>query len=214
MGKGKPIGLIGGSFDPVHIGHVRMALGCIETLDLQAVCFVPANVSPLKSASGAGRKHRVEMLKRALGNQPQLAIDELELNRGGVSYTVDTLRELRRGEPHQPLCFIMGADAFDTLPAWRRWRELTDYAHLVVVGTKAWRARDGDARLHAYYAERACSSPAALHTCPGGFIHKTDVNVPAISSTRIRALLNNHEDAGNELPPGVYDYIKENKLYE
>lgn len=213
MSRGKPIGLLGGAFDPVHNGHLLMALGCMETLDLQEVIFIPASVSPLKTAIATPQQHRLAMLEHALQRYPQLTVNDMELKRGGVSYTIDTLIELRHSNPQQPLCFIMGMDAFDSLPAWRRWSELTDYAHLVVIGRKLQHEGCRDERLRTHYAERACSTAATLHVHPGGFIHKTDVSVPDISSTQIRRLLNDHESAENSLPPGVYDYIKENNLY-
>ena len=213
MSKGKPIGLLGGAFDPVHNGHILMALGCMETLDLQEVNFIPASISPLKSATRTPQQHRLAMLEQALNRYPQLTVDDMELKRGGVSYTIDTLIDLRRRNPQQSLCFIMGMDAFDSLPAWRRWSELTDYAHLVVIDRKPQHERRREDRLQAYYAERACSSAATLHGHPGGFIHRTDVSVPDISSSRIRAQLSNRKAAENSLPPGVFDYIKENNLY-
>ena len=213
MSKGKPIGLLGGAFDPVHNGHILMALGCMETLDLQEVIFIPASISPLKTATATPRQHRLAMLERALQRYPQFTVNDMELQRGGVSYTIDTLIELRRRHPQQSLCFIMGMDAFDALPAWRRWSELADYAHLVVVGRKLQHEACRDARLRTCYAERACSTAATLHDHPGGFIHKTDVSVPDISSTQVRKLLNDHTFAANSLPPAVYDYIKEHNLY-
>ena len=213
MSKGKPIGLLGGAFDPVHEGHIGMALGCMETLDLQEVNFIPASIPPLKPAPGTPQQHRLAMLELALHRYPRLVVNDMELERGGVSYTIDTLIDLRRRKRQQPLCFIVGLDAFNSLPAWRRWSELTDHAHLVVIDRKLQHAGCVDERLQAYYAERACSSAAALHDHPGGFILKTDVAVPDISSTQIRKLLGDHKDAGNKLPPGVYDYIKENNLY-
>ena len=213
MSKGKPIGLLGGAFDPVHNGHIRMALDCMETLDLQEVNFIPASIPPLKSATGTPQQHRLAMLELAMRRDPRLVVNDMELERGGVSYTIDTLIDLRRRKQQQPLCFILGLDAFISLPAWRRWSELTEHAHLVVVDRKLQLEGCGDARLQAYYAERACSSAATLHEHPGGFILKTDVSVPDISSTQIRKLLGRRQDAGNQLPPGVYDYIKENNLY-
>ena len=213
MSKGKPIGLLGGAFDPVHTGHVFMALECVEALDLQEVNFIPANIPPHKPGTGATRQHRLAMLEHALNHYPQLAVNDIELKRGGISYTIDTLIELRSRDPQQPLCFIMGRDAFDSLPAWHRWQELTDYAHLVVIDRKQRDDRRQDARIQAYYAARACSSPAKLHTRPGGFIHKAAISIPDVSSSQIRTLLGNHCYAGKNLPPGVYDYIKEKHLY-
>ena len=190
-----------------------MALACMEALDLQGVNFIPASISPLKSTTGTPGQHRLAMLEQALNRYPQLTVNDMELKRGGVSYTIDTLVELRRGEPQQPMCFIMGLDAFNSLPAWHRWQELTDYAHLVVVDRKLPREGCQDKRLRTYYAERAGLSAAALHTRPGGLIHKADIAVPEISSSQIRRLLRGRKDTGNGLPPGVYDYIKENDLY-
>lgn len=213
MSKGKPIGLLGGAFDPVHNGHVHMALACMEALDLQEVNFIPASISPLKSATGAPQQQRLAMLELALRHYPQLTVNDLELRRGGVSYTIDTLVALRREDPQQPLCFIMGLDAFNSLPAWQRWRELTDYAHLVVVDRKLQSEGCRDERLRAYYAGRAGLSAAALLARPGGLIHKAEIAVPDISSSQIRSLLRAHKDPGDRLPPGVYDYIKENNLY-
>lgn len=205
--------MLGGAFDPVHIGHVLMALECMEALDLQEVNFIPANIPPHKSGAGVARQHRLAMLEHALKHYPQLLVNDMELKRGGISYTIDTLIEMRSRYPQQPLCFIMGRDAFETLPAWRRWQELTDYAHLVVIDRKPRDDRRQDARIQAYYAARACSSPAILHARPGGFIHKAAISIPDVSSSQIRALLGNHDHAEKNLPPGVYDYIKENHLY-
>ena len=213
MSNGKPIGLLGGAFDPVHNGHVRIALECMAALDLQKVNFIPAHIPPLKSATGAAHQHRLAMLKQALKPYPQLAINDMELKRGGISYTIDTLIGLRSRDSQQPLCFIMGMDAFESLPAWHRWTELTDYAHLVVIDRKQQDDRPRDTRLQAHYAERACSSLATLHAHPGGFIHKAAVSVPDVSSSQIRALLIRDESTENLLPPGIYGYIRENNLY-
>ena len=213
MSNGKPIGLIGGAFDPVHVGHIRIALECLQALDLDRVNFIPANVPPHKAGAGVAPRHRLAMLERALKPYPQLAVDAVELRRGGVSYTIDTLAGLRAGDPQRPLCFIMGADAFATLPTWRRWRELTDYAHLVIIDRKPQDQRRWEPRLQDHYAGRACASPPGLHARPGGCIHKAAVSVPEVSSSQARALLRAGEPTQHILPPGIHDYIKENHLY-
>ena len=212
-GHGKPIGLIGGAFDPVHLGHIRIGLECVESLNLERVSFIPAHTPPHKAGAGAAPEHRLAMLERALRPYPQLAVDDLELRRGGISYTIDTLVELRAADPEQTLCFIMGADAFATLPAWRRWRELTDYAHLVIIDRKQQAERRWERCLQNHYAECACPSPQKLHTRPGGCIHRAAVTVPDVSSSQARALLNGEQNTENILPPGIHDYIKENNLY-
>ncbi len=205
--------MIGGAFDPVHIGHIRIALECLEALDLDGVNFIPANTPPHKAVAAAAPPHRQAMLECALKPYPQLAVDDVELRRGGISYTIDTLIELRAGAPEQSLCFIMGADAFTTLPTWRRWQELTDYAHLVIIDRKQQGRQRRDQRLQDLYAKHACASPLSLHTRPGGCIHKAAVSVPDISSSQARALLNGKQNTENILPPGIHNYIKENNLY-
>ena len=205
--------MIGGAFDPVHIGHIRIALDCMEVLDLDGVNFIPANTPPHKAVAVAAPHHRLAMLERALKPYPQLAVDDVELRRGGISYTIDTLIELRAGNPEQSFCCIMGADAFTTLPTWRRWQELTDYAHLVIIDRKPQGEQRRDQRLQDHYAGHACASPLGLRTRPGGCIHKAAVSVPDISSSQARALLNGKQNTGNILPPGIHNYIKENNLY-
>ena len=205
--------MIGGAFDPVHIGHIRIALECLEALDLDGVNFIPANTPPHKAVAVATPHHRLAMLERALKPYPQLAVDDVELRRGGISYTIDTLIELRAGNPEQSFCFIMGADAFSTLPTWRRWQELTNYAHLVIIDRKPQGEQRRDQRLQDHYAGHACASPLSLRTPPGGCIHKAAVSVPDISSSQARALINGKQNTENILPPGIHNYIKENNLY-
>ena len=205
--------MIGGAFDPVHIGHIRIALDCMDALDLDGVNFIPANTPPHKAAAGAAPRHRLAMLELALKPYPQLAVDDVELRRGGISYTIDTLIELRAGNPEQSFCFIMGADAFSTLPTWRRWQELTDYAHLVIIDRKPQGGQRRDQRLQDHYAGHACASPPGLHKRPGGYIHKAAVSVPDISSSQARALIKGKQNTENILPPGIHNYTKENNLY-
>ena len=107
----------------------------------------------------------------------------------------------------------MGADAFATLPSWRRWRELTDHAHLVIIDRKRQREQCWDQRLQDHYDARASGSPLALHTRPGGLIHKAAVSVPDVSSSQARACLNGQQSTENILPPGIQDYIRDNNLY-
>ena len=205
--------MLGGAFDPVHIGHIRIALECIEALGFERVEFVPLNTPSHKTHPVAAADHRQTMLARALEPYPQLAVNDMELRRGGVSYTIDTLIELRRAQPERSFCFILGADAFASLPTWRRWRELADYAHLVIINRKQQDEGHWDQQLPSHYIARGCNSLQSLHTRPGGCIHKAAVSVPDVSSSQVRALLNGKQDAEHLLPPGVQDYIREHNLY-
>jgi nicotinate-nucleotide adenylyltransferase len=129
------LGLFGGTFDPVHYGHLLLAECCREQCRLDSVWFVPAATPPHKQArelSAAAR--RIEMLDLAIGGHEQFAVCRLEVERGGVSYTVDTLRELHRAEPKRELFFLMGADSLIDLPTWREPAAICELALPVVVG--------------------------------------------------------------------------------
>ncbi len=213
MSEGKPIGLLGGAFDPVHSVHIQIARACLDILDLQEVRFIPAHIPPHKVVASAGPQPRLAMLELALRPYPQLTSSAIEIDRGGMSYTIDTLLSLRAAAPQQSFCFILGADAFATLPSWRRWRELTDHAHLVIIDRGAARPTTWREPLREYYDARACPDAARLHERRAGCIHRAALTVPDISSSQARALLHEAGPAERLLPPGVHAYIKERQLY-
>ena len=160
----------------------------------------------------ASGQHRLAMLKCALAPWPQLRVNDMELQRTGVSYTIDTLVAWRDRDSLQPLCLIIGMDGFESLPGWRRWRELTDYAHLVLINRQDHQQPPNE-QMQAYYAAHACCSAARLHDRPGGYIYKTAFTIPAVSSSQIRALIGAGDEPGDLLPAVVSRYIRENKLY-
>ena len=213
MSNGKPIGLIGGAFDPVHNGHIHLARACVDSLGLQEVRFIPANIPPHKAGTRAAPAQRLAMLEQALAPYPQLTASAVELQRGGVSYTIDTLVSLRAAAPQQPFCFILGADAFATLPDWRRWQELTEQAHLVIIERKQQHAPRWSQVLREHYAARACTTAAPLHARRAGCIYNAALSVPAVSSSQARARLRANGNTAHILPPGVHNYIKEHGLY-
>jgi nicotinate-nucleotide adenylyltransferase len=136
------IGLFGGSFDPVHLGHVATASALLDGFGFHEIRFLPAARSPLKDHVTAD-VHRVAMLERALAGHPGLVLDRSELDRPPPSYTIDTLRRVRATlGPDEPLVFILGQDSFLELPRWREWQALTNFAHLLVVSRpgSAWPA--------------------------------------------------------------------------
>ena len=121
-----PIGLLGGTFDPIHLGHLRIALEIMEALSFQQVRFIPAACPPHRPDAVLATSDRIRLLEAALADQPGFVLDPRELERPGPSYMVDTLLDLRRelGDA-QPLCLILGMDAFSLLPSWHRWEELS-----------------------------------------------------------------------------------------
>src|SRR5204863_186003 len=129
---GGPIGIFGGTFDPIHYGHLRTAFELWQTLKLAEVRFMPSGNPPHRVRTLADAALRVQMVRVAVADQPAFIVDDREVRRAGASYTFDTLTELRRENPERSLCLLLGMDAFLGLPSWHRWRELFELAHVVV----------------------------------------------------------------------------------
>lgn len=212
------IALVGGTFDPVHYGHLRLADELQRSLDVADMRLVPAGDPPHRGAPHANAAHRVAMLELARAEFPRLAIDTREVDRSGKSFSVTTLESLRAEGATRPLLWIVGADAFLGLPAWHRWRELFALAHLVVV------ARPGVAlegalppSLLAEWRARETRDRGTLRGAPAGAIYRQDVTPQPISATAIRRALARGR-AGiaavrGLLPEGVLSYIARNGLY-
>ncbi|MBS0590577.1 MAG: nicotinate-nucleotide adenylyltransferase [Proteobacteria bacterium] len=184
----QPIAILGGTFDPVHNGHLRVAWEAAEALDAQ-VRLMPAHVPPHKPAPLASAAQRVAMLERALIGQSRLVVDTRELRREGTSYTVDTLRDLRVefGEA-QSLILLVGADAFGNLPTWREWRQLFRLAHIVML-TRPGRTEPWSGELIEEVAPRRAREPRELQTASAGKVWSIPVTPLDISATQVRALL-------------------------
>jgi nicotinate-nucleotide adenylyltransferase len=184
----KPIAILGGTFDPVHLGHLRVAWEASEALDAE-VRLMPAHVPPHRPAPLASAAQRVRMLEAALGGQSRLTLDTRELRRSGASYTFDTLCELRAELPRdQALILLLGADAFAGLPTWHRWRELFDHAHIVVL-TRPGHGAAPPEELGAEIAPRLVASRAGLRTAGFGKVLDLAVTPLEISASAVRALL-------------------------
>ena len=199
----RPLALFGGTFDPIHIGHLTVAWEAAELLDAE-VRLLPANVPPHRSAPQATPAERVAMLRAALAGQSRLTLDARELERDGPSYTIDTLRELRAEQGERPLVLLLGADAFAGLPGWNRWRELFDYAHIGVL-SRPGVAAARPAELAEEVAARGVDDVAALRAQPCGRLIELAVTPLEISATRIRELLAAGRDPRYLLPAGLFD---------
>ncbi|BFI95681.1 MAG: nicotinate-nucleotide adenylyltransferase [Rhodanobacter sp.] len=198
-----PLAIFGGTFDPVHIGHLTVAWEAAELLDAE-VRLMPANVPPHRPAPLASAAERVAMLRAALAGQSRLVLDARELEREGPSYTVDTLRELRAEQGERPLVLLLGADAFAGLPGWHRWRELFDFAHIGVLSRPGVEA-ECPAELAGEVAARRVDDVAALRAQPCGKLIELAVTPLEVSATRIRELLAAGRDPRYLLPVGLFD---------
>lgn len=206
------IGLLGGTFDPVHLGHLRMALEARETLGLDEVRLVPCHQPPHRAAPDVGSAERTEMLRRAIADCPELTLDDRELRRDGPSYTVETLESLRQElGPDTPLVWIMGCDAFLGLEAWHRWRELLDWGNLLIVSRPGWELPSHGA-LAAWLNEHRVDADA-LTRRPAGVVAVQSLRLLPISATEIRALIQSGASPQFLMPDPVWHYIREHGLY-
>lgn len=207
-----PIGLLGGTFDPIHYGHLRLALEVREALDLAEVRLVPNREPPHRDSPLVDGARRAEWIRMAIGKTRGLALDTCELERDGPSYTVDTLTALRQQLPDTPLCLILGMDAFAGLLQWREPERIAGLAHLVLVPRPDLQAALG-LKLSNWLAERSIDDPVQLRATPGGLIYQCAVTPLAISARQIRALARNGGDARYLLPDEVWAQIQQENPY-
>jgi nicotinate-nucleotide adenylyltransferase len=200
----RAIAILGGTFDPVHNGHLRVAWEAGEALDAD-VRLMPANVPPHRSPPIATAAERVALLRAALAGQSRLQLDERELRRAEPSYTVDTLREMRvEFGPQRPLILLIGADAFAGLPAWHEWRALFSLAHIAVL-TRPGHGMDVSAELEAEIAPRRAASPQQLHASAAGKVFGLPVTPLEISASAVRALLAQRREPRWLVPDALLD---------
>jgi nicotinate-nucleotide adenylyltransferase len=213
-----PLAMLGGTFDPVHYGHLHLADDVRRALALSEVRLVPAANPPHRPAPQASAEDRIAMLALGVREFAGLVVDTREIARGGKSYTVDTLRALREEMPHAPLLLLLGADQFRSLPSWHRWQALFDLAHLVVV-PRPGVAIDGrlPAPLAREWQARHTDDQRGLRSRIAGSIYVQAVTPQPISSTALRAILargvHNPVEFAGLLPPAVLAYIQSNGLY-
>jgi nicotinate-nucleotide adenylyltransferase len=212
-----PLVLLGGTFDPVHYGHLRVGDEVRCALAPVEVRLVPAKDPPHRGAPGASAADRLRMLELARAEFPELVVDPQELERPGKSYTVLTLEAMRAALAARPLALLVGADAFLGLPSWHRWREVFALAH-VVVATRPGSALAGatmDPQLRQEWEQRRTQDAGALRSRPAGSILPITVVPQPISATAIRAALARGaiDEVRGLLPAAVLAYIETHRLY-
>lgn len=210
-----PLGLFGGTFDPIHLGHLRLAETAREALGLERVRLIPAGQPPHRATPGASGADRLAMARLATADNPAFEVDAAEVTAAQASFTILTLERLRAElGPERPLVLLLGVDAFLGLPTWRRWTELLDFAHLAVANRPGYSldAAQMPAALADLVARRK-ASPAALGAAPAGAIVPFEMTPLAISATDIRARAAAGLSLRYLLPPPVVDYISRHQLY-
>jgi nicotinate-nucleotide adenylyltransferase len=204
------IGIFGGTFDPVHYGHLRSAVEVKDIFGLSEVHLIPSARPPHREQPAATARMRVEMLQLATENQSDLLCDTRELDREGHSYMVDTLKSLRQQFPDQSLLLFIGCDAFNHLMTWHQWQHLFDYAHVVVLTRPRFVAQ----YLDSFFADRQVSQRIELAQATAGKLFFQAVTPLDISSTAIRKLIAEKKSADYLLPDTVLNYIKQHGLYQ
>lgn len=207
-----PIGLFGGTFDPIHYGHLRTAFELLQQLSLDEVVFVPAGQPPHREAPLASAQLRLSMVQAAVQDQAGFAVDDREIRRQGRSYSIDTLSELRRERPERPLCLLLGMDAFLGMPGWHRWRDIFELCHVVVARRPGW-DEPVSGPLGDAIAQRGTTEVKELHRCAAGHILVQAVTQLEIASTDLRALLLSGRDLRYLVPEAVRAIIQRTGCY-
>ncbi|EIC22672.1 nicotinate-nucleotide adenylyltransferase [Thiorhodovibrio frisius] len=207
------IGIFGGTFDPVHFGHLRPALEVHQTLGLEELRLIPLNQAVHRAQPVASGEARLRMLEAAVADQPGFFVDRRELDRAGPSRTLDTLLSLRAEFGQQrPLCLLIGGDAFETFADWHQPERILKLAHLVVM-RRPEASEPSDPRLHAMLARQRTAEVERLRQTPAGAIWYQHVTQLAISATAIRAALALGESPRYLLPEPVFAMIRATGMY-
>ena len=203
------IGILGGTFDPVHYGHLRPAQEAREILALTELRLLPAAQPPHRPPPQANATQRLAMVELGIRNLPGLRVDDRELHRAGPSYTVHTLESFRAEFPATPLCLLIGADQFGSFETWHRWQEIPNLAHIVVLS----RAGTMSGLSPTWAKGRECKDYRMMNETLAGRLAFLPVSPQDISATRIRAAIARGESVDGLLPEAVLEYIQVNRIY-
>ena len=202
--------IFGGTFDPVHFGHLRSAHRVLELFREAKLVMIPCQIPPHRSQPAVHGKHRLNMLNMAVGEERSITVDDCELKRIGKSYTFDTLKIYRKRWPETPLYFLLGSDAWVTLTTWYRWQELINFSHLVVL-TRPGESVAESSELR-NWAEPKTAELSHISAKAGNVVRLTLEQVE-LSATVVRAAMAQGQSVAGWIPNNVIDYIRTNRLY-
>ena len=208
----KPIGVFGGTFDPIHYGHLRTAFELLQTLNFEEIRFMPCGKPPHRDQAYANAEFRFQMVAAAIEGQHGFVIDDRELSRKGPSYSVDSLNTLRTDFPLRSIALIIGMDAFIDLPKWHQWQEILQLSHIVVAHRPGWRLPDMGP-LGELLTTRGTHKVDDLHEAKSGHIYIHDVTQLEISSSEIRELISLDRIPRFLMPDSVCEIIKKTRCY-
>lgn len=206
--------LFGGTFDPIHHGHLQLGQALAQLVGLQRITLLPNRQPHYRTPPLATIEQRLTMIQLAIQEEPLFTIDDRELRRPTPSYTLDSLQAIRDElGAQQPLAFILGQDAFLTLPHWHQWQQLLHYSHLLVGSRPGYSSDHWPHPLQSYWAARQVMEPQRLHQAPQGYLYFASLPPSPISATLIRQRLQRNESCCQLLPASVQAYIQQQGLY-
>ena len=212
------VGIFGGTFDPIHYGHLRIAEEIVETVGLQKMYFVPAGMPRLRHSPVASPQHRVEIVRLAIQKNSDFVLDEREIHRDGVSYSIDSVREFKQefGE-EVGLCLVLGVDAFIKLSEWNNWKELFNLCHFIISTRPGYILTSINEllpkELREECSQRWVSNTESLRKDTSGLIFIASTTMLDISATSIRADIAVGRSVRYLVPDIAVNYISANKLY-
>ena len=206
------IGIFGGTFDPVHYGHLRTGFELMQALGLAEMRYIPAGRPPHRDQPLADATLRLAMVRAAIAGQPGFTVDDREVRRDGPSYAVLTLEELKSEAPERRLCLAVGMDAFLGLDRWHRWRDVLRLAHVVVAHRPGWRA-PSDGTLGELLSACGTRDPARLAAADAGLVYVHAVTQLEISSTDLRNIVTGGRDPRYLVPDEVREIIRRTGCY-
>ncbi|MGJ8681523.1 nicotinate-nucleotide adenylyltransferase [Paraglaciecola sp.] len=213
MNLNAPLGIFGGTFDPIHYGHIQPIIDASQKINITKVAMMPCFTPTHKGSASVSSQHRLNMIKLVCDQHPLLYPESRDIDRGTPTYSVDSMQSLRTEHPKTPLCFFIGTDSLLTLTSWYQWQKLLTLCHFVVC-FRHGEVPELPTHVVDLLAKTQTDDPRDLHTSLAGRIYLADTQAVNISSTALRIRLNQDQNTSEFIPDSVLAYIRQHKLYQ